>query len=155
MKRNSKKQKGDGNEGLNISKENGIENDINNHDDDKEYISENDIIEMNHKNDNNTNKENTDNNDNNDVNTTSELTNVNKVSSTPQTVDSQGILNLFYLRCIILLNAYYNFVKCILLIGLLSPATSSSSSVVSQGILNLFYLLCSIFHIILLNQCYK
>jgi hypothetical protein len=26
MKRNSKKQKGDGNEGLNISKENGIEN---------------------------------------------------------------------------------------------------------------------------------
>ena len=71
----------------------------------------------------------------------------NKVSSTPQTVDSQGILNLFYLRCIILLNTYYNFVKCILLIGLLSPTTSSSSSsVVSQGIL--FYFIYFVFYFI-------
>jgi hypothetical protein len=128
MKRNSKKQKGDGNEGLNISKENGIENGIHNHDDDKECMNENDILEMNHKNDNNTNKENTDNNDDNDVNTTSEGLALNgsfetpsigeyeSIGSkviTPQTVDSQGILNLFYLHCIIfyiimlMLNACY------------------------------------------------
>ena len=126
MKRNSKKQKGDGNEGLNISKENGIENGIHNHDDDKEYMNENDILEMNHKNDNNTNKENTDNNDDNDVNTTSEglvlngsfetpsigeYVSIGSKVITPQTVDSQGILNLFYLHCIIfyiiMLNACY------------------------------------------------
>jgi len=105
MTRNFKKPKGvDGNENLNNSKENGIENDNNNHDDDKEYMSENDHNEMNHK-FNNNEKENNDNNDNNDKNNVSAQSKgleLNNSFETPQKIDKQGILKLFYLLCIML-----------------------------------------------------
>jgi hypothetical protein len=94
MTRNLKKLKGtDGNENLINSKENGIENDNNNHDDDKEYMSENDHNEMNHKL-NNKEKENNDNDDNtdkNNVKTQSKSLELNNIVETPQKIDTQGI----------------------------------------------------------------
>ena len=140
MTRNSKKQKGNNiyrEEGI----EDEINNNDDDNDNNSENDRNDEITDKNHKNNNNNIKIDSNNgksNDNNnniineEVKTTttssslyngldtpsikdsdwkSELTNINKVSSTPRTVDSQGILNLFYLRCIIfhiiLLNAYY------------------------------------------------
>ena len=139
MTRNSKKQKGNNiyrEEGI----EDEINNNDDDNDNNSENDRNDEITDKNHKNNNNNKKIDSNNgksnNNNNIINeevkttTTSsslyngldtpsikdsdcksELTNINKVSSTPRTVDSQGILNLFYLRCIIfhiiLLNAYY------------------------------------------------
>ena len=129
MTRNSKKQEGieDKINNNDDDNDNNSENDRNDEITDKSHKNNNNIKKI----DINNGKSNDNNNNNEEVKTTtssslnngldtqsiedsdckSELTNVNKVSSTLRTVDSPGILNLFYLLCIIfhiiLLNAYY------------------------------------------------